>query len=74
MNHKNTKVCNITRWRFRIDSIIAEEPVSLKEIIYSIKLQGKAVQMSFSSTQSLIHIYYTEGWEESIIDESTVNF
>jgi len=61
MNYKNTKVCNITRWRFRIGSINVGGLIKLKEIIYSRKLQEKAVQMSFSNTQRLIHIYYTEG-------------
>jgi hypothetical protein len=61
MNYKNRKVCNITRWRFRIESINVEKPINKKIIIYSRKLQGKAVQMSFSNTQRLIHIYYTAG-------------
>jgi hypothetical protein len=38
MNDKNTKVCNITRWRFGIESINVEEPTNLKEII---KTEGK---------------------------------
>ena len=74
MNYKNRKVSNITRWRFRIESIKVEEPINLKEIIYSRKLQGKAVQMSFSNTQRINHIYYTKGQEESIVAENTVNF
>jgi hypothetical protein len=74
MNYKNTKVCNITRWRFRIDSINVEEPINLKEIIYSTKLQGKAVQMSFSNTRKLIHIYYTEEKEESVVVENAVSY
>jgi hypothetical protein len=51
MNYKNRKVCNITRWRFRIESIKVEKPINLKEKIYSRKLQRKAVQMSFSNTK-----------------------